>query len=196
MTEFWENTDTWLVERVLEGDEEAFSALYRKYQTEIYRYLAGLTTPSEAEDLLQEIFLKAFARIKSLKEPAKFRHWLYKVARNHTYDYLRRKPKYIVQSIESLQELEEPMTDNDSLEELFEQELVRQVLTMLPIKFRDCLLLKIIGGFSKQEIASLVHITEQSVTTYLCNARRKFREEYLSLKKQAMTMEREASNED
>ncbi len=189
-----ENLDTRLVEQVREGDEGAFAALYNKYNIDVNKYLTGMVTREEAEEVLQETFIKAFRGIGVLQEPAKFQSWLYRIARNCAYDFLRRRRRHIVQSLEEIQAINWLVSGDDPLEYLAEEELMRQALDHLPTKLRECFVLQVIGK-SPQEIADLVGLSEASVPIYQGKAKRSLQERYRYLKRQSDGIGKEKLNE-
>lgn len=170
-----------LVEQAQAGNTEAFTLLVQKYEREIYGYLIGLLGDhDEACDFAQQVFLKAWLSLTTLNEALYFKTWLYTIARNLTYDHWRRK-KILCQSWETL----EVDTITDTMPEPEDQvvnaELVNMALAELSQKLRHCLLLRVVGGFSDHEIARIVGISETSVSTYVCSARRRFRSVYQQL---------------
>lgn len=76
-----------------------------------------------------------------------------------------------------------------------EAELIQLTLAEIPQKAQDCLLLRVIGGFSHQEIADIVGIGETSVSTYISAARRQFRAVYSHLQNETLNPEREQAHE-
>lgn len=88
-----------LIRKAKKGSKEAFGKLYLIYLDEIYRYIFFKLGQEKqvAEDITQEVFLKAFEKIKKFKNKKRggFRAWLYAVARNQTIDYLRTNGKTV-----------------------------------------------------------------------------------------------------
>jgi len=84
-----------LVRRAKEHDQAAFSRLYEEYFDKIYRYIViKIGSQTEAEDMTQQVFLKALQSISSFKwQGAPFSSWLYRIAHNQVVDYLRKKSK-------------------------------------------------------------------------------------------------------
>lgn len=167
-----------LVRCAQEGDSEAFAHLVRHFQREIYIYLANhLKDREDAHDLTQQVFLKAWLNLATLKETACFKLWLYKIARNLTTDHCRKR-KVISLSWEELP-TEEVIFKIPGPEDAAERaELIKQALTRLPAKLRLCLLLYAVGGCSAYEIARTVGIKEASVGTYISMARQQLRSIY------------------
>ena len=83
-------TDTELIAAVLNGDAASFEGLIRKYQPKVFatarRYARR---ESEVEDIVQEVFIKAFQKLASYRREAPFEHWLMRMAVRTCYDYLR-----------------------------------------------------------------------------------------------------------
>ncbi|MEM1127399.1 MAG: sigma-70 family RNA polymerase sigma factor [Bacteroidota bacterium] len=84
--------DRALVERALAGDESAYRSLMEKYTNALYHHILRMVrTKQEVDDLVQESFIKAFGALGSYSTKYAFSTWLYKIATNHTIDYLRKK---------------------------------------------------------------------------------------------------------
>ncbi len=170
-----QNEITQLVKHAQAGDAETFAILVQSHEGEICRYLTGLLGDREdACDFAQQVFIKAWLNLSSLKSASCFKVWLYSIARRLAYDHWRGR-KVLYQSWESI-DVNEMVEDASGLDErIAEAELVKQALAELPPKLRQCLLLGVVGGFSHSEIARRVEISEASVSTYISSARRQFR---------------------
>jgi len=95
--------DALWVKKTLEGDEQAFHRLIMKYYTAIYALITSWVKNSEdAKDLTQEVFLKAYQELDSLRHPEQFRLWLRQIARNQCQDWLRKKQETFVQLDEDM----------------------------------------------------------------------------------------------
>src|ERR1043166_3472629 len=80
--------DRWLLLRAKEGDERAFELLYRRYHAAVFRVCRSRSgSPFVAEELTQEVFIKAFRNVRSLRSGTPLRRWLLRVARNTCIDY-------------------------------------------------------------------------------------------------------------
>ena len=129
------------------GNSESFTALVQRFQKEIYTYTAKHVRDHEdAHDLTQQVFLKAWLNIASLKETTCFRLWLYKIAKNVIKDYWRKK-RIIALSWEDLtaKDVTSEMPGPEDRAEI--AELIKMALTRLPPKLRLCLLLYTLDGF-------------------------------------------------
>ena len=84
--------DRVLVGRALEGDQLAYQELMEKYRGALTRHVQKMVRrQGEVDDLVQECFIKAFSALKSYSTDYAFSTWLYKIATNHTIDFLRKK---------------------------------------------------------------------------------------------------------
>lgn len=168
------------------GDRQAFAALVDRYWGRIYRWLHSLTHNAHvAEDLTQDVFLKAWAALPGLQEPATFRPWLFCIARNGLIN-LRRGPRgapvqHLPESISSVQP--------DPAEEAIVQEgraLLKAACDRLPVLFRGAFLLWTQEDMAYPEIAQALEVTEETARWRVCKARQfllKELEVYLDRKK-------------
>jgi RNA polymerase sigma-70 factor (ECF subfamily) len=84
--------DAELVERVVDGDGDAFRQLVERYQRPVYGLLLRMVrTPALAEDLAQETLIKAYRAIATFDRSRRFSSWLFKIAHNTAIDHLRKK---------------------------------------------------------------------------------------------------------
>ncbi|HKS30747.1 MAG TPA: sigma-70 family RNA polymerase sigma factor [Pyrinomonadaceae bacterium] len=84
--------ESWWVLRAQTGDREAFDSLLKNVQGPLYRYVLSLVRePSLAEDILQEVFLRIYRKLRWLREPSAFRSWAYRIASREAFRHLRRE---------------------------------------------------------------------------------------------------------
>lgn len=151
--------------------------LYETYQRPILLYLRRLVSDYEAaEDLCQETFIKALRRWNTRDPEASVSAWLYRIATNTAYDFLRRRRRM---RFTPLDDTEVFQGHGDSLEtRLGEQETVQRALAQLPPIYRLPLVLHSCDGHSTQEIADALGCSTSAVKTRLFRARARFREVY------------------
>ncbi len=171
-----------LLRRACSGDAEAFGELVSLYQQKVFHLAFGFTHDrTAADDLAQEIFLKAYLALPGFRGKAEFSTWLYRLAINHIKDYLR-KMKRKIQREESLEEARERLISKEEnvieKEELMERrrQLLHKVIAALPEKYRLVLTLRDIEGLPYEEIASLLGISIGTVDSRLHRARKLLRE--------------------
>ena len=173
-----------LVERAQEGEIEAFTALVEYFEPRIRTFLvARLGDYDEADDLTQQVFLKAWLNLENLHEAACFKRWLYCIAKRLGCDYWRGK-KVACQSWEDLA-LDARVASSPGPEDDTEvADLIQRAFVRLSSKLRQCLLLDV-EGFSPREIAGKIDISAASVGTYISLARRRFRAIYRELENES-----------
>ncbi|MDF2946520.1 MAG: polymerase sigma factor, sigma-70 family [Bacillales bacterium] len=143
---------------------------------ELYFYLVKQGADAEiAKEIVQESVYKSIVHIDSI-DTDKYRAWLFKVALNLYFDFCRKnklKFELLNESIHSNQKLtEELLIDNEHSEK------VRKILKLLPVGFRQLLILKYELDWSYQKIGDYLDMNTKTVKTYLARARAKFKELY------------------
>jgi RNA polymerase sigma-70 factor (ECF subfamily) len=172
--------DRKLVELAQEGSEEAFSELVRLYQSKVFSMALNFTRDREtADDLSQEIFLKAYLALPKFRFGSEFGTWLYRVALNHVRDFLRKKGKVKEVSLEEIGEI--PISDDgvEKREKEREEERTKRLLhahvETLPVKYRIVLTLRDIQGLSYDEISRVLKVSSGTVDSRLHRARKMLR---------------------
>lgn len=156
-----------LVEQAKEGDDLAFEKLVQIYSDAISRYLRYMIANNEVvSDLLQDTFLKAWESLGTLRNTARFKYWLYRIAKNKACNYIRHDKLVSWLS----------WADDDTLahrnglagiEKPDEWILLKLALGQVQLKHRQCLILQEINGLSQHEIAEIVGIKKSSVSKYV-----------------------------
>jgi RNA polymerase sigma-70 factor (ECF subfamily) len=182
---------TFSLEALRAGDRAEFSRLVEAYSGKIYRLaLKMLGSPQDAEDILQETFLKAYRGLKNFDGRASPSTWLYRIATNEALMVLRRKVPPTISIDEPLETDEgeqEPLQIVDWCclpeRELLSEESRRhldQAIQKLPPTLRVVFLLRDIEGLSTLETAQALNLSEEAVKTRLSRARMRLREELSS----------------
>ncbi len=84
--------DYQLVSQYLKGDEQSFELLVSRYMELIYRFVYGyVNDPAAAEDITQEVFVKVWRNVKKIDKNKNFKSWIYTIAKNTTFDFLKKK---------------------------------------------------------------------------------------------------------
>jgi len=172
------------IRRCQSGDTEAFAPLVETYKRRIFHLVFHLVRRREdVEDLVQEIFMKAFAAISSYNFQSAFGTWLNRIAVNHCYDYLRRHRASRVsyfwemseegqRGIESTARSPEPGGLNNE-EHLAVDDLVSKLLARAPAEDRIILTLKEIEEKSVEEVAEILSLKSSTVKVRLHRARKR-----------------------
>jgi len=177
-----------LVTEAKAGSYEAFEQLVTRYEKKIYRLGLNLTgSPEDAEDMLQETFLKAFEHLPNFREDSRFYTWIVRIAINQGLMKLRKR-----RSSKEVQMDDIANDDGEIIPREFadwrpnpEQELERTELETilqnaarsLPMTFRTVFLLRDVEGLSTEETAEMLNLSEGAVKARLFRARLRLREE-------------------
>ena len=179
------NDDTQLIQRVLEGDDTAFSALVRKYQRSVHALAWRKVGDFHiAEDITQDAFLKAYQKLSMLKEPQSFASWLYVITANQCKAWLRKKRTWI-QSLEdtSTTQLEKAtysghiIEENERMTEETQREVVKKLLAKLQESDRTVITLYYLGGMTYEEISNFLGVSVGAVKSRLHRARQRLKKE-------------------
>jgi RNA polymerase sigma-70 factor (ECF subfamily) len=161
-----------LVRRARGGDREAFGLLVSRYQASVYRVVRGvLADVTECEDVVQEVFLKAFASLGRFRGESGMFTWLYRIAVNEALRARRRRPWARAEAIPEVEAPvpERPDEDGPSLAAL------ERLLRKLPDEFRSIVVLRDIEGMAYKDIAETLEIPMGTVESRLFRARQELR---------------------
>jgi RNA polymerase sigma-70 factor (ECF subfamily) len=146
------------VARARAGENAALAELYRTYRPLVRGVLLARLSPADADDVAQEVFVTAFARISSLRDDNAVASWLCTIARTKAIDLMRtRKPMAPLDDIPT----------STSPDDLVEAKRILAVIQSLPDAYRESLVLRLVEGMSGPEIAALTGLTEGSVRVNL-----------------------------
>jgi RNA polymerase sigma-70 factor, ECF subfamily len=149
---------------------QSVGEIYPRLHRAMKAYLAGSSV--DAEDLVQEAFLKAYKNLDSFKGESGFYTWLYTIARNLAIDEFRKR-KYEKMRIstpsDELHIESDLSTDEGDREEIL---ILRKAIAMLPELMRTVVLMRLIDGLSYPEIAEVTGLNEQTVKNRMFRARK------------------------
>lgn len=151
------------------GDRAAFDILYQRYARMVHGILLTRVRPSEAEDLMQDVFLTALRKLPGLRSPEAFGAWLAAIARNRATQYHRDARSEADANRRAC--VADPVSvDGRTFEVL---ETIRQ----LPDAYRETLILRLVEGMTGPEIAERTGLTPESVRVNLSRGIRLLRNE-------------------
>jgi RNA polymerase sigma-70 factor, ECF subfamily len=176
------------VRRVQQGDREAFGHLVERYKGRVRALVFHLVRRrDEADDIAQEIFIKAFKGIRSYNFQSSFGTWLMRIAANHCYDYLRHERKERVNYFwqmteETSRAVEQRAVDAEENgpvveDRLSARDLVNKLLARAPAQDRLILVLKELEDRSIEEIAQMLNLRVNTVKVRLHRARKRMLED-------------------
>jgi RNA polymerase sigma-70 factor (ECF subfamily) len=185
--------DANIVDSILQGNQDAYRFLIDKYKRAVYSVvLSFVHDETEAQDLTQEAFIRAYMNIESLKDRARFGPWISGIARNVAGKWLERTKRH-----ESLEGLIETGADVDTdtahmedVDEALQREQMRQALWKgiyaLPEVLREALLLSYMREMNRKEIAEFLGISEAAVRNRLYKARKQLKKEMFKMLKNSV----------
>jgi RNA polymerase sigma-70 factor (ECF subfamily) len=172
-----------LVQRCTRGDQSAFDSLVRMHMNAVlglaFNYLGNFHT---AEDIAQDTFVQAFQSIPTLRDGARFKVWLLRIARNKCIDHIRRTPRWM--SIDQDQELQKevslkvaavPGPEEEACISFTEADLLAALGTLRE-DYREIFVMKHIDNLSYREIAEILGMTASAVGEKLYRVRTMIRE--------------------
>jgi RNA polymerase sigma-70 factor, ECF subfamily len=164
-----------LVEAAQNGDQKAFGQLIRLHQKKLFRYIYGLVGSfDQAEDIVQESFVRAYAALKSFRTEYAFYPWLSTIARNLAFTQINREERK-----ESLDSLTDKGYDPESVElgpldKLLDEESEKRfyrALMAMPVTYRSVFVLRHFENMDYVEIATYLKIPPGTVDSRLYRAR-------------------------
>ena len=160
-----EKSDEQLITEYFEGDEEALALLVRRYLTPLYNFIYRLSgNAGDAEDIVQEAFVKAWRHLKKFRRGANFKTWLFTIAHHTAIDHLRRRRRLVFSDFENGDAgnvLTDTLIDTESLpDELWrraeDREYVEALLLRLSPAFREVLYLRYNEELTFDEIGGVL----------------------------------------
>ena len=179
--------DTNLVKRSKQGDAMAFAALVNKYKKRIYFTAYQMThNHSDADDLSQEAFLRAYRAIKGFNERSSFYTWIYRIAVNVSINHLKKRSRYADVSfderiaVESSADMRIAPTHADTPRELLRnketEERITAAIDSLPVAQKTTIILVCMQDLSHKEAADILRCPEKTISWRLYQARIKLKE--------------------
>jgi RNA polymerase sigma-70 factor (ECF subfamily) len=169
----YKNIHQELIDLCREGNQKAQFQLYKLYYKAMYSVsLRIVNDEAEAEDIMQEAFLKAFRKIDTYKGEVSFGAWLKKIVVNRSLDYLKKKKVQFEQVNERT--MDKP-DDEDGYREI-DVEVLKKAIRSLPDGYRTVLSLYLIEGYDHEEISEILGISNSASRTQFSRAKSKLRE--------------------
>jgi RNA polymerase sigma-70 factor, ECF subfamily len=177
-----------LVLRARAGDQLAFEVLYERYNDRICRYLSRMIgNDGIGCELTQEVFLKAWEALFSLRDPSRFASWLYRIATNRAYNYQQHAKLLHIIPWEEYAMGEETHSIAGPEEQIEEAELLKLALARVSPTYRPCLVLYVVEEYSQRQIAELLHIKESNIGRYVSRGKEELRQIYRRLTNESET---------
>ena len=177
-----------VVRRVRDGDSDAYRLLVERHQARIHRLVGRLLGPDhgDVDDVVQEVFVKAFFSLSKFREDAAFGTWITRIAINRARDELKKQSGRVsldaepgeeaVRGLRDLLSTEEPRNgEKDEASETAVASLVARTVACLPERFRVVVTLKDMEGHSYQEVGRILNCSVGTVKSRHARARERLR---------------------
>lgn len=178
-------TDEQLVELVANGDTEKFGVLMERYQAKLFRYGKKFLVDSDnIEDVVQDVFIKAYKNINSFDTTQRFSPWIYRIAHNTYINAIKKSslnPLYLFDfdTLLSYTVVEDPVEKEREQQEI--KKIIDKGLENIEDKYREILVLYYIEEFSYKEIAEILHIPISTVGVRIMRAKKVLKDKYKEL---------------
>jgi RNA polymerase sigma-70 factor (ECF subfamily) len=164
-----------MLERAIEGcragNRVSQRELYEACSERVYRLMVRIVGAQDAADVTQQVFLHVFQKIDRFEGHSRFETWLYRLATNEAYQYLRKERRWKHESLGH-----EPGSGQTSVEDVDQKkELLEEALKRVDPELRTIFLLREVEELSYHEIAEVLEISEGTVASRLNRARRALR---------------------
>ena len=178
-------SDEQLIARFQLGDVQAYDILVRKYKDQllnfVYRFVGNRT---DAEDIIQETFLRVYRNKHMYKEIAKFSTWVYTIAGNLAKTELRRRKRHKIFSVSNFvnEERDFDIPDRDhsperKVDSSMQEKIIQKAIEKLPIKFKEVIILRDIQEFAYEEISQILNIPLGTVKSRVNRGRLKLQDD-------------------
>lgn len=186
--EIWQKmkaaSDEKLVEMIKRGTPRTYRELVKRYRSKIFAYLFRLVGHrDEAEDLLQNVFVKVYSNIGKVDTRKKFSSWIYRIAHNEAVNFLKKRSRRQLISIEDIQSSKDKLEIVDMAKSPIDawigKELKREMkeaLEKLPPKYKEVLILRYYLEKTYEEISEILNRPVNTVGTLLNRAKKKLLE--------------------
>jgi len=187
--------DAKLVFAAIDGDNDAFGKLLEKYSSFVYRTVFyDIKSKEDAEDISQEVFIKAYKALANFRSDSEFSTWIYRICKNTIYDYIRKssREKSIPLSEMSSGDENDRIYDIPDDSGKYDPEktyisketadIVNDAISSLSEEHKSIILMRDIEGYSYGEIADILSIEEGTVKSRLSRARNSLKKKLENLK--------------
>lgn len=175
-------TDEQIVVLTLKN-QDYYLCLMKRYEVKLLNYILKISNISreDAEDILQEVFIKAYQNLNDFDLNFKFSNWIYSIAHNATISSFRKKkvrPQTVSWEDKDLNNILESTLDleNTNLQKLTYKQILK-IINRLPLKYKDVLILKFVEGKDYREISDILHKPMGTIATLINRAKKSLKQE-------------------
>lgn len=169
-----------LVRKVLDGQKDSYGDIVQIYNNKLSRYINRfIATKEDVEDILQNVFIKAYQNLNSFDKDQSFNSWIYRIAHNESVNYLKKHKKIGISFFEldiiSPQLFSKEKSDSHTLTQELKKEMELN-LDKLGAKYKEILILNYFEDLSYEEISEILKIPISTVGTRIRRAKEKLKE--------------------
>ena len=175
-------TDEQIVVLTLKN-QDYYLCLMKRYEARLLNYILKISNISreDGEDIIQEVFVKAYQNLNDFDLNFKFSNWIYSIAHNATISAFRKKkvrPQTVSWEDKDLNNILESTLDveNTSLQKLTYKQILK-IINRLPLKYKDVLILKFMEGKDYREISDILHKPMGTIATLINRAKKSLKQE-------------------
>ncbi len=175
-------TDEQIVVLTLKN-QDYYLCLMKRYEAKLLNYILKISNINreDAEDVLQEVFIKAYQNLNDFDLNYKFSNWIYSIAHNATISAFRKKkvrPQTVFWEDKDLNNILESTlnVENTSLQKLTYKQILK-IINRLPLKYKDVLILKFMEGKDYREISDILHKPMGTIATLINRAKKSLKQE-------------------
>lgn len=185
--DFSDKKDEELV-RISISDQDAFSELIKRYEAKLFNYIKRISSLSkeDAEDILQEVFIKVYKNLNGFDTDLKFSSWIYRITHNEVITNFRkfsRKPKIfdLDTNDEILENIKSDLDTEKDLDLGLLRDKLENVLAKMDLKYREVLILKFFEFKDYNEISDIIKKPIGTVGTLINRAKKQFKDVLIKL---------------
>ena len=170
--------DNDIVEMVIK-DPNSYKYIIERYEKKLLGYIRRIlfVSKEDAEDILQDVFIKAYKNINSYDSKYSFSSWIYRIAHNESVSFLRKKKKIIECNQDD--EIFDRISSDEDIEDDFLKDLkkreVRKLLTKLNPKYREVLVLRYFEDMEYNQISDILHTSIGNVSSLIGRGKKEFK---------------------
>lgn len=179
-----EKTDNELVKLSLDNSDH-FLCLTRRYESKLLHYIMRISKfrREEAEDVLQDVFIKTYYNLNGFDKDLKFSSWIYRIAHNQTVSEIRKKNVRPTVSFEKedIDRFEDAFDIVQDIDNSIDREMIEKVISSLDEKYREVLILRFLDEKDYVEIADILKKPVSTIGNLILRGKKLFKEEYEKL---------------
>lgn len=165
--------DALVIQKVLQGDVEAYGEIMKRYETKLERYVVFLIhDPTMSRDVVQETFIKAYRNLQSFDDTYKFSSWVYRIAHNEAMNAIKRRRHSTDYDVMKLPDKQYERGLGELLDATMRSAHVHHCVRQLRPKYRDVVQLAYFEHLSYKDIGDILHIPTSTVGVWLSRAKK------------------------